>query len=300
VLTLISLSFLAAAPIQGTSTQDETTVKAKAAFELGTALYKQGKYAEAVLKFQETYALKPHPTVMYNIGRCRERLEEIPRALTAYREYLRIAPDASDASAVTAAIERIEKRFSEKGVQLFQVTANPENAKIEVDGTYLGTSPAAIQLPAGNHRLVVKLPGYETETKSFVVTATRSIEMNIVLRKEGAVDVPKVQNELVPSEKKPDISVGVEKPIEVAKKPKVAAWVTAGLAVLAGGTGVAFGVMSDTNGRQLRGEIAREPLPTNFTLQKDMSRNATIANASFVTAGVAGIASVILFFVEGN
>ena len=111
------------------------------------------------------------------------------------------------------------------------------------------------------------------------------------------VDVPKVVPVLTPKiETPPQIPlVEITKPIE--SKPRVFTWVAGGLALVGAGTGAAFGLMAqDTTGK-----IKNPTGEGNYeNLSKQLSDQSTVANVSFVTAGVAAAAAVVLFFVEGN
>jgi hypothetical protein len=46
-----------------------------------------------------------------------------------------------------------------------RVTATPSNAKIYVDGTFIGQSPQSKDLPLGSHKVEVKLDGYISESR---------------------------------------------------------------------------------------------------------------------------------------
>jgi PEGA domain/Tetratricopeptide repeat len=281
------------------SEKDDVTSQARALFNQGTALYKSSKYELALAKFEETYALKPHPSVTYNIGRCHEKMGHVAPALRHYRQFLREAPNAPEAAAVALSMSNMETQLRARGVQQFEVTAQPANARIEIDGKSLGNSSASIELPAGSHQIVVSAPGFESVVKTVAISLARSSELSVELRKEElreATDAPKVAI-LTPQATEASL-VKVEVP---KKKPRVLTWVVAGLAAVAGGTGAVFGAMSSGNASKIRDATLRpDGSPNAQMLQGQMQTNATIANASFIGAGVAGVAAVVLFFVEGN
>lgn len=185
VHALCALVSLGAAPkdkaAPAPAVADDAT-RAKEIFKVAQKLYKEARYADAIAKFEEAYALKPSPVLFYNIGRCHEQLGDVPKALRSYRDYLRMAPDAKDKDTVNDAIANLERRLKEKGLQQLLVFADPPGATIEVDGKVLGNSPASVELSAGNHRLVVKAEGFETADRSFVMQTARATEMTINLR----------------------------------------------------------------------------------------------------------------------
>jgi hypothetical protein len=301
---------------------DEATTKAKEAFLTGQRFYKEARYADAIAKFEEAYALKPSPVLFYNIGRCHEQLGDVPKALRAYRDYLRMAPDAKDKDTVNDAIANLERRLKEKGLQQLMVFADPPTAIIEVDGKVLGNSPASVELTAGNHKLVVKAEGFETTERAFVMQTARATEMTINLRPVAAkpmdppppppplVDAPKKDE---PTKDEPKVAVltptkdvggssstatDVTKPAEPAKKGgRLWTWVAGGAAVAAAGAGVGLGVAA----QGAAGQTAMPPMGVTPAQQATNAQGlATGANVAYGVAGTAAVAAVVLFFIEGR
>jgi hypothetical protein len=308
LLIVILSSLLTVEP----TAEEASDAAARASFTNGASLYKQGQFKQALEEFEKTFRLKPHPTVTFNIGRCHEKLGDVPRALGAYRMYLRAAPESQDAKIVTETVARFENALKAKGIVQFFVVAEPPQSNIEVDGKILGHSPATIELGAGKHTLVIAAAGYETMTRSFVTVLGRSTEMELSLKKLETRDAPvtnetpkQVESQLIPATNVSSTNAEIQliPPTVKVQSPRVFTWVATGLAVVAGGTGAVVGVMNSNTealikSAQLR--TATASTPNAQELQKRMGQEGTIANASFVTAGVAGIAAVILFFVEGN
>jgi len=160
----------------------DDAARAKEIFKVAQRLYKEARYADAIVKFEEAFQLKPSPVIIYNIGKCHEQLGDVPKAMRSYRDYLRLSPDAKDKDTVGDAIANLERRLKEKGLQQLLVFADPVTALIEVDGKVLGNSPASVELTAGNHKLLVKADGYETTERAFVMQTARATEMTINLR----------------------------------------------------------------------------------------------------------------------
>jgi hypothetical protein len=292
----------------------DDTQKAKEAFQTAQRLYKEARYAEAIVKFEEAYAIKPSPVLFFNIGRCHEQLADVPKAMRAYREYLRMAPDAKDKDTVNDAIANLERRLKEKGLQQLLVFADPPTALIEVDGKVLGNSPASVELTAGNHKLTVKAEGYETTERAFVMQVQRATEMTINLRpaatppievkkdppketpKDTTKDVTKKDEpkraDLTPKETGSGTGGDVVKPAEPAPRKRLFTWVAAGTAGAAAVGGIIMYAMA--NG--LAKDIANQPVGT-------VQRVQGLQTGSFVLFGVAGAAAVsaiVLFFLEGK
>ena len=184
ISALLIASMLAAPPKEprpaaAAAPENAGLAKAKELVQWGQKLYKQARYAEAIAKFEEAYLARPSPVITYNIGKCYEQLGETAKAMRAYRDYLRLSPNAADRETVSDAITNLERRLREKGLQQLMVFADPPTAKISVDGKELGNSPVSIELVAGNHTLSVTAEGHEKVDRAFVMQLARATEMNL-------------------------------------------------------------------------------------------------------------------------
>ncbi|MDP1822699.1 MAG: PEGA domain-containing protein [Archangium sp.] len=285
--------------------------KAKDLFQWGQKLYKQARYAEAIAKFEEAYTVRPHPVIYFNIGKCWEQLGETAKALRAFRDYLRLAPDAKDKETVSDAIANLERRLREKGMQQLMVFADPPSARISVDGKELGTSPVSVELIAGNHSLSVSAEGFEKVDRSFVMQTTRATEMTISLRpvsKEPAKDpvkdpvasdAPKVEPKKDDPGTPPPMPPVVVAPVET-KKGRLWTYVAGGVAVASLGAGIGLGVAAQGEMDKFT-KVQHDPatVQAEFDAAKAASGGmATGANVAYGVAGVALATAVVLFFLE--
>jgi PEGA domain len=299
-------ALLVALTLSAASAEDDAaaTAKAKTLFTNGQKLYKAGKYADAIAKFEEAFKVKSHPVIYFNIGKCWEQLGDSAKALRNFRDYLRLSPDASDRQQVTDSIANLERRLREKGVQQLLIFAEPANAKIVVDGKDLGPSPASVELTAGSHELVVTAEGMDKVQRTITTTLTRATEMTITLQAAGSTpplvsDAPKkdpdtkVGDPGPPPPPPPVVTVPTEK-----KGGRLFTYVAGGVAVAALGAGIGMGVAAEANAKELR--ETKEPLVDGRADQLAQSANglATGANVAYATAGAALVVAVILFFVE--
>ncbi|HEX6739075.1 MAG TPA: tetratricopeptide repeat protein, partial [Vicinamibacteria bacterium] len=77
---------------------------------LAEAQFKQGKRAEALAVVREGLERKPDsPDLLRRLGSLLERSGHAAEAAAAYREYLRLAPQAGDAQAVAAKASSLER-----------------------------------------------------------------------------------------------------------------------------------------------------------------------------------------------
>jgi tetratricopeptide (TPR) repeat protein len=87
---------------------------AKAHFAVAQAYYDEANYADALKEFKEAYRLSKRPALLYNIGACHERLDQLSDAIEAFEQYLREMPTASDRVQVQTRIKNLAKRRDER------------------------------------------------------------------------------------------------------------------------------------------------------------------------------------------
>ena len=63
------------------------------------------------------------------------------------------------------------------------ITSIPAAADITIDDKFVGTTPSIVQLPAGEHRIVVTKSGYKAWERSLTVSPSGSVNLNVELEK---------------------------------------------------------------------------------------------------------------------
>src|SRR5712691_5995388 len=79
--------------------------EAKRHFRDGMALIAAGQVERGIAELKQAYAIKPHPDLLYNIGRAYVDLGRIPEALDYFQRY--VATDPDDRAQVEAVIARL-------------------------------------------------------------------------------------------------------------------------------------------------------------------------------------------------
>ena len=308
--TLLSTTLIATLAFAGPA---EDTARAREAFVAGQGLYASGKYADALKQFEASYALKPHPATVFNIARCLDKTNELVRAMTSYKEYLRLAPTATDADEVSKAIASIEQRLQAKGTQHVLVYTEPAAATVTIDGRDIGsTSPAAAVLAPGQHTVVITAPGYEPYERSFALGATRSLELTVSLSTATTPPVgaatqpndPKVTTTASrPTTAAPKDAVattGVSASASAAPRGRVFTWVAGGVAVAAAGASLGTFLAMRGNEAQLASVIPTRTRETATQLYDGAYTFGTLSTVFAITAGVSAAVAVLLFFIEGR
>jgi tetratricopeptide (TPR) repeat protein len=100
VALVVCLAFAAAAPASVVWAQSRTEIGpdarsddralARAHYEKGTGAYALGRYVDAAAEFEQAFALKPDPAILYNAAQANRLAGKRDRALELYRSYLRV------------------------------------------------------------------------------------------------------------------------------------------------------------------------------------------------------------------
>lgn len=136
---------------------------ARARFAEGLKLYDAGKYEEARVAFVQAYALKKHPTVLFDLAQASLKSGRPLEALRALEQWLKEAPDAPAAKRA-----RAERGIAEAKRQLGRIEViAPDGAEVTVDGRSAGRMPLdPIWVAPGSH--TVKIATSEAETTESV------------------------------------------------------------------------------------------------------------------------------------
>ena len=110
MLTLTFISMLTAAPLSPKS----TSAQARAAAASARTAFEAGDFARAATLLQQAHALEPVPELLYNLGRARERTDDLEGAIDAYERYLRDQPAASDRAAIEKTVADLHARVDER------------------------------------------------------------------------------------------------------------------------------------------------------------------------------------------
>jgi tetratricopeptide (TPR) repeat protein len=290
----------------------EDTAKAREAFVAGQGLYSDGKFAEALRRFEESYGLKPHPATVFNIARCLDKTGDLVRAMTSYKEYLRLAPTATDADEVTKAIVSIESRLQAKGSQHVLVYTEPATATVTIDGREVGaTSPVATVLSPGQHTVVITAPGYERYERSFALGATRSLELTVSL---STATTPAIAGTTTPTRTTPSGTSSTSAPKDAVTTPplvsttpsaaaprkRVFTWIAGGVAVASAGASLGTFLAMRGNEAQLAQMISSRTRETATNLFEGAFALGTASTIFAITAGVSAGLALLLFFLEGR
>lgn len=142
LLFLLLMSLTPGAQAQGAeSSAQSLDLRARVAFEAGSDAYAHGRFGEALVQFEQAYAINAHPKLLFNIARAAEFDGQRERAIQAYRQYLAALERADNREFVEARLAKLEAELK-AGAPRVEVPSAAETARMSARG-----EPAPHELP---------------------------------------------------------------------------------------------------------------------------------------------------------
>jgi len=156
-------------------------------FAEGVTALKNGKYEDARISFQQSYALKPAPAALRNLAAAELKTGHYVDAARHFAVYLKtIKPYGVDR------IDLVEQAFAEAKSHcgMLVVETNVKGAEIGVDGetigrTSLGADPWWVE--PGEHVVTAHLDGYDEHRERHNLDAGRTLRVFVTLLPNGLV-----------------------------------------------------------------------------------------------------------------
>jgi len=294
-------------------------------FAEGVAAMKSGKYEEARISFQQSYALKPAPAALRNLATAELRAGRYLEAARHFTTYLnKTKPSEIDrADAVQQALAEAKSHCG-----MLVVETNVPGAEVGVDGETIGRTPLGRDpwlVDPGEHVVTVHLDGYDDHRERQRLEAGRTTRIAVALQSSGRVARSGALSDptaLAPAEKLasspegrvPDSSEEAYPPPpspdahDHSTRVAVAPLAIGGVITLAGlGFGIGYSVAANGNVGDRDALLASIPGPSPkcgsatpyATSCEEMQRlgdksdaQRNVATAGFIVAGVAGVATL--------
>ena len=160
---------------------DQRLEEAMARIKAAEGLFDSENYDAALAEFNEVKALlEGHPRqyrVLYNIGKCEEKLFRYNDAMSNYRLYLsQGGKDAEDASEVQAKISVLEGLLG-----TLRISSNVSDYEVWVDERMVGRSATEILVPSGSHVVELRKDGYQAAQQEVQLPARTTKELTFEL-----------------------------------------------------------------------------------------------------------------------
>jgi hypothetical protein len=322
----ILLCLLASTPAWGEPTSESIRM-AKKRFAEGVAAADAGNYEAARVAFQQAYALKPHPSVLHNLGQSELKtghyLEAARHLATFLRDTSFGAP--SERELAKKALSQAEAKLSKLVVEV-----DIDGAEITVDGVPAGRSPMGpdpAYVEPGDRVVRVQKEAYPTFEQHQMFEAGRTAQLKVALRAGEALPTPAASvsrvntsdvvspwSDTAPGDLGPPPRGLAPAPDPGGSSERTIVLVSgAGLTTVALALGVVFTLRgSAANGdasdqkasidamggpNACSGPGASSPGCTHLADTLDTRNRAnSVAKVSFVAAGVLGAATVVTYF----
>lgn len=294
-------SLLLAAPARADDTK-ELDRQVQARFREGVTAAEAGRLEPARLAFSQAFALRPSPTIAYNLGRVELRQGRFVDAAQHFTDAITMpgaTTDPAQREARKALAEALEK------VGRVVLSASIDGAELFVDGQPVGRAPLRIDqlfVPPGAHAFKAAKEGYRDTQLTRAVDIGQQIEVKLTLDPLVAEHTePPVPIATPPP---PDRSTEhVESPRATSSTARpIAIGIGAGLTAMAAGLGTMYAIRygsakSDATALQAGSPSSCASAPSSrcadlagaIDHQDTMAHGAT---ASFVVAGALGAATI--------
>jgi PEGA domain len=319
---LAFVPLLAAAPSFAEPTNHAVRM-ARKRFQEGVAAVDAGNYEVARVAFQQAYALKPHPSVLHNLGHAELRTGHYLEAARHLSIFVRDTTYGKPAQR-EAATKSLAEAEAHVGSVIIHVDV--VGAEITVDGERAGRSPIVDPFYAepGERVIRIQKDGYEAYEKTQLIEAGRTTQLKITLdvarAPTPAASVSRMSSSLVtPSTEETGSAVDVVGPPPTGLVPAedsntsvrtIALATTGGLALVSAGVWLGFALEGASLQRQaddLRNQVesarptiqcARDEPPCD-ELRDVSQRRATVNTIAFaggIATGVSAAAFLATFF----
>jgi hypothetical protein len=186
----------------------EQTALARARFEAGLTRAQRGDLGGALDEFEAAYAIRPHFSVLYNIGQARSTLGHPVEAVAAFEKYL-----ADGGSKVSAArreeVEALLASVRARIGQLSIVVPPQGSTRVWLDGRELTNDElkAPLLLAVGDHSVLAS-SGIGA-AQSHVVSITNAKPTELRIKAPAPLPAPKAMAQLIITCDVPDIDVDI-------------------------------------------------------------------------------------------
>ncbi len=157
-------------PVAAQAAEPAALEQAARMFDRGVAFAQEGSYEQAVIAFEQAYALSRSPEVLYNLGMAyvaTGRAVEASEALTRYLESEGAALNEAERARIGQELTRQRKR-----VGTLVLDVEPAQAQVTIDGHLLAADVRrqAVRLTLGDHWVQVSSAGHEPSTTTLTIT----------------------------------------------------------------------------------------------------------------------------------
>ncbi|HEU4410433.1 MAG TPA: PEGA domain-containing protein [Polyangiaceae bacterium] len=152
----------------------------------GNRAWREGRYADALVDYEEAARLSPEPKNFYNLASAYEKVGRYADALAALSRFKSGASreELDDAPGLEARVNSLRKR-----VAVLKVHVNVPGARVLVRDAIVGTQPAdrplEVSLNEGRAPVEILHEGYQPYRKEHTLQGGSSLELDVQLNRQA-------------------------------------------------------------------------------------------------------------------
>lgn len=251
--------------------------EARSEFAAGQVSYGAGDFAAAEAHFTKADSLVPSVQAKYWRAMSLDQQGKTAAALELFNAVLNTPGYENLGADKVAQVRQRAAELSQAPAEL-TLTSTPPGASVDVNGMkQTGTTPLALRLAAGRHRITVEAPGYAPQVVELTVGAGEAVERSVVLEASTGAPPPAIPAEQAPA--------------PAAERSRAPAFVTLGIAGASAVVGTIFGIKALDEKSQF------DDAPTTRHADS-VERNALIADMAFGVALTLGITGIVLLVAD--
>ena len=174
----LSVCLLLLGPGAASASAEDAAQKAAEHFDRATAALDRHDYPAAIRELESALALRPHPTVLYNLAVAYAMNAQPREAHAAYGRYL--SDYGADLSGQRRGAISSAQRAQAAKLAEVQILVEPITAQLTLDGSPVAARKAILVEP-GKHTLRASANGYEARNLPFSVSAGAKRELHLSL-----------------------------------------------------------------------------------------------------------------------
>jgi hypothetical protein len=297
--------------------QERDPAAAQALFDQARELSRQGKFAEACPKLQESNRLDPGIGTQFHLADC---YEQSGRIASAWAQFLDVASQARASGqldrekAATTRAQKLEPRLPRLIVNVPEASKTP-GLEIRRNGMLVGSAQWGVPLPVdpGELELTASAPGKQTVRQTLRTEEGKTASYNLpaLLQGEAKDSPPGPPVAAAPATPAAAPAPVASAPVAPADAPVAKSGgnaplilTLAGVGVVGVGVGTVFALTAKSKYNESKAECDPDDLnscsPTGLTLRNDARGKGDIATVSFIVGGVALAGAGIVWLVSGS
>jgi serine/threonine-protein kinase len=297
--TLLAAALAAALILVSTtpcSAHESDPAAAQALFYEARALMKEGRYALACPKFEESLRQDYGIGTEFNLADCNEHLGRLASAWSGFLNVASAAKVQNQPQRERVARERAKALEPRLAKLVIEVPAGaPPGLEVKRDGVAVGNASWGTPVPIdpGPHRITVEAPGkqpWEGTVSGFEARTSRIMIPRVLASAPVAGAEPEPAN-------KPQEAAAFPPPVveQRGATQRTAGWITAGLGVAALGVGAGFGIDSlrkrENSKDFCQGNVCE---PEGVHLRQQAIDSGDVATITTIAGGAALVGGIVL------